>query len=84
MAEVCVASYREVSAVVSRLDQMLEHDNENYTYATDVQEADKPSQDKTTTRAAAIIEAEVFEEGVPMPDGPEDYSEVAVEEAELL
>jgi recombinational DNA repair protein RecT len=55
-----------------------------YTYATDVQETDKPSQDKTTTRSAAIIEAEVFEEEPPMPEGPEDYGEVAVEEAELL
>jgi recombination protein RecT len=76
-----IAKYLPSSA---DLDQMLEHDNENYTYATDVQETDKPSQDKTTTRSAAIIEAEVFEEEPPMPEGPEDYGEVAVEEAELL
>ena len=62
-----IAKYLPSSA---DLDQMLEHDNENYVYAEDAQDAGKAPQKKTPTRAAAIIEAEVevLDEDLPMTE----------------
>lgn len=64
-----IAKYLPSSA---DLDQMLEHDNENYVYAEDAQDTGKPPQKKAATRAAAIIEAEVevevLDEDLPMTE----------------
>jgi len=72
-----IAKYLPSSA---DLDQMLEHDNENYSYEQEKEEATQsPKQEKKGgTRAAAIIEAELVEEP-PMPESEDDYGEVVDE-----